>query len=156
MAGQGQFKRATAARWNSVNPILAAGEIGLEGTLVNGKFDFSNLKIGNGIDHWNDLSYQVLNIQGEKGDTGTGLSRQTAETIDFGNEDNYVEKTISDDEIEPDSVIIIQIVGDNAPEYLIQGVQFGIKEIIEDTSYTIYAIAPDGASGVMSINILIF
>ena len=152
MAGQGQFKRAIASRWTSVNPILTSGELGLETNTFK-------LKFGDGTSHWNDLPYANIGNegpQGEKGDTGTGLSRQTASTIDFGNEDNYVEKTINDDEIEPDSVVIVQIVGDNAPEYLIQGVQFGIKEIIEDTSYTIYAIAPDGASGVMNINILIF
>jgi hypothetical protein len=144
-----QHRHDTAENWTSVNPILAIAELGFE-TITN------NYKIGDGIAHWNSLPYAVVNIQGEKGDTGSGLSRQTATTINFENELQYVEKTISDDEIEPDSVIIIQIIGDNAPEYLLQRVQFGVKQIIEDTNYAIFAIAPDGASGIMNINILIF
>jgi hypothetical protein len=45
-----QFRRDTAARWASVNPILAEGEMGVElGT--------NRKKIGDGVTHWNSLPY---------------------------------------------------------------------------------------------------
>ena len=45
-----QQRRGTAAQWTTANPILAAGEIGFE--TDNNKF-----KIGDGVNHWDDLSY---------------------------------------------------------------------------------------------------
>ena len=45
-----QQRRGTAAQWTTANPILAAGEIGFE--TDNNKF-----KIGDGVNHWADLSY---------------------------------------------------------------------------------------------------
>ena len=69
------------------------------------------------------------------------------------NEENYVEKTITDALITSSSVIIIQPSGD---EYAIQGVNCGVVSISNGVNYTIYAAAPNGASGVMNINILIF
>ena len=53
MAIQIQFRRGTAAEWESVNPILAEGEMGIE-------TDTNLFKIGNGIDQWNDLEYGGL------------------------------------------------------------------------------------------------
>ena len=45
-----QQRRGTASQWTTANPILAAGEIGFE--TDNNKF-----KIGDGINHWDDLDY---------------------------------------------------------------------------------------------------
>lgn len=45
-----QQKRGTAARWTSLNPVLAAGEIGYE-------TDTGLFKIGDGVTAWNSLSY---------------------------------------------------------------------------------------------------
>ncbi len=45
-----QQRRGTAAQWTSANPILAAGEIGFE-------TDTSKFKIGDGVNHWADLTY---------------------------------------------------------------------------------------------------
>ena len=50
MATRMQQRRGTAAQWTGANPILAAGEIGFES-------DTNQFKIGDGIDHWDDLSY---------------------------------------------------------------------------------------------------
>jgi hypothetical protein len=50
MATRMQQRRGTAAQWTTANPILAAGEIGFE--TDNNKF-----KIGDGVNHWADLSY---------------------------------------------------------------------------------------------------
>ena len=45
-----QLKRGTSERWAEVNPVLAAGEPEFE-------LDTLKLKIGNGIEHYNDLPY---------------------------------------------------------------------------------------------------
>lgn len=45
-----QFRRGSAAQWSTSNPILAEGELGLE-------LDTDQFKLGNGVDHWNDLPY---------------------------------------------------------------------------------------------------
>ena len=45
-----QNRRGLASEWVSVNPILAAGEQGLE-------TDTNLIKFGNGSDHWLDLPY---------------------------------------------------------------------------------------------------
>lgn len=54
MATRMQQRRGTAAQWISVNsgsgPILAAGEIGFES-------DTNKFKIGDGVNHWADLTY---------------------------------------------------------------------------------------------------
>ena len=50
MATRMQQRRGTASQWTTANPILAAGEIGFESD--NNKF-----KIGDGVNHWEDLGY---------------------------------------------------------------------------------------------------
>jgi hypothetical protein len=45
-----QVRRGTADQWSDVNPILAAGEMGLES-------DTNFIKFGNGTSHWDDLPY---------------------------------------------------------------------------------------------------
>ena len=45
-----QVRRGLSTEWASVNPILAAGEMGLES-------DTNFIKFGNGTDHWADLAY---------------------------------------------------------------------------------------------------
>ena len=50
MAVQIQLRRGTSAEWSSVNPIIAQGEFVIE--LDTGRF-----KLGNGVNRWNDLSY---------------------------------------------------------------------------------------------------
>lgn len=50
MAIQMQQRRGTAAQWTSVNPTLAAGEIGVE-------TDTQKFKVGNGSTAWNSLGY---------------------------------------------------------------------------------------------------
>ena len=45
-----QQRRGTAQQWTTANPILASGEIGFES-------DTSKFKIGDGVNHWEDLVY---------------------------------------------------------------------------------------------------
>jgi len=47
-----QIRRDTPNQWTSVNPILAQGELGIELNISGNK-----IKIGNGINHWSELSY---------------------------------------------------------------------------------------------------
>lgn len=54
MATRMQQRRGTAAQWSGANPILAVAEIGYESD--TGKF-----KIGDGVNHWNDLIYYTSN-----------------------------------------------------------------------------------------------
>lgn len=50
-----QLRRDTAVNWESVNPVLAEGEIGID--LTNNKF-----KIGNGVNTYTSLSYPFGNV----------------------------------------------------------------------------------------------
>ena len=50
-----QQKRGLASRWTSTNPILLAGEIGVE-------TDTNKLKVGNGTTAWNDLDYVGVDV----------------------------------------------------------------------------------------------
>jgi hypothetical protein len=54
-----QLKRGSAARWEELNLVLAAGEPGFE-------VDTNRLKIGNGETPWNELPY----IGGGNGEGG--------------------------------------------------------------------------------------
>jgi len=60
-----KVKRATAARWASQNPVLAAGEIGYE-------TDTRKMKLGDGTSSWTQLSYVVADGTGTGSGTGTG------------------------------------------------------------------------------------
>jgi hypothetical protein len=50
MATRMQQRRGTASQWSSADPILNAGEMGWES-------DTNKFKIGDGINHWDDLDY---------------------------------------------------------------------------------------------------
>jgi hypothetical protein len=50
MATRMQQRRGTASQWTSSDPILNAGEIGFES-------DTNKFKIGDGTNHWEDLTY---------------------------------------------------------------------------------------------------
>lgn len=57
MAVQIQLRNDTSSNWTLINPLLAQGEIGVE-------LDTDRIKIGNGIDRWNNRPYtnsSVLN-----------------------------------------------------------------------------------------------
>lgn len=63
-----QLRRGTKTEWETVNPILAAGELGLD-------IDTNQLKLGNGTDAWKTLPYFGLQgPSGPKGDPGQGIS----------------------------------------------------------------------------------
>jgi hypothetical protein len=53
VAVQIQLRNDTAAAWTSANPVLGQGEIGIE-------TDTRLIKLGDGINNWNDLEYGLL------------------------------------------------------------------------------------------------
>jgi hypothetical protein len=89
MAVKIQFRRDTAANWQSVNPILSQGELGLDTT--NNRF-----KMGNGSTAWNDLAYTV---DFEPDGTYPDLRAQatTAEDVGLGNVTNESKTTMFTD-----------------------------------------------------------
>ena len=54
MAVQIQLRNDTAANWTASNPVLAQGEMGIES-------DTNLIKIGDGVNNWNDLDYGLAN-----------------------------------------------------------------------------------------------
>jgi hypothetical protein len=48
-----QQKRGTSSRWTSTNPLLLAGEIGIE-------TDTNRMKVGDGVTNWNSLDYITI------------------------------------------------------------------------------------------------
>lgn len=84
MAIQIQLRRGTASEWNSANPTLAEGEMGLE--TDTGKF-----KVGTGSLSWTNLPYS----SGPTGPSGLTpvFSRQGTLTTGAGTQRLYVERT---------------------------------------------------------------
>lgn len=56
-----RLRRGTAAQWSSANPVLAAGEMGIE-------TDTRKFKFGNGLTQWNSIPYASAG-----GSTGGGF-----------------------------------------------------------------------------------
>lgn len=65
-----RIRRGTASEWSSANPILASGEPGWA-------YDTNVFKIGNGTDHWNDLS----GISGGGGGAVDSVNGQTGVVV---------------------------------------------------------------------------
>lgn len=64
-----QLRNDTAENWNTQNPVLLKGEMGVE-------TDTGKIKIGNGTDHWKDLKY-------------SGVDEDTIKGIIDKNRDNF-------------------------------------------------------------------
>ena len=77
-----QLRRDTLENWQTTNPVLAEGEIGIE-------TDTNRIKIGNGTDTYKDLSYSYIPMSNFKGIT----SQQTPGDFLVRNED--VQKDIT-------------------------------------------------------------
>lgn len=71
-----QNRRATKSQWSLLNPVLAAGEVGVE------LGDPLKFKMGNGLTPWNDLKYFVdETVTGHSAGTGALLSDQPARRL---------------------------------------------------------------------------
>jgi Major tropism determinant N-terminal domain len=65
-----ELRRNISGNWASINPILLAGEPGVE-------LDTGQMKVGDGVTRWNQLPY-VGNSEGLTGPTGPTGVRGTA------------------------------------------------------------------------------
>jgi hypothetical protein len=70
------FRRDPAASWTSENPVLSAGEVGLE-------TDTGKIKIGNGSSTWTALSYFVGNLPGATLDAIGDVTITSVQNGDF-------------------------------------------------------------------------
>ena len=143
MAGQGQFKRATAARWTSVNPILASGELGLE-------TDTNKMKFGDGVTAWNSLLYANIGNTGPvgpTGPTGQGFNNTGQATIDFGNGAEQASVVITGQtNILSTSKIVLTLVAAATSNNLLEDVLYAKMSllpgnIVVGVGFTIYGTA---------------
>jgi hypothetical protein len=74
-----KIKRAISTRWSQVNPILSAGELGLES-------DTARLKVGDGSSSWNTLEY--LYVDPSPIDDDITYGRRNGEWVDIYNTAN--------------------------------------------------------------------
>ena len=85
MAVQIQFRRGTADEWETVDPVLAVAEMGIE-------TDTKLFKIGDGVQTWNELEYGGL--RGYSGSTGYAgsIGNMTVDNVlyvsESGNDNN--------------------------------------------------------------------
>ena len=70
------FRRDPAASWTSENPVLSAGEVGLE-------TDTGKIKIGNGSSVWTALSYFIGNLPGATIDAIGDVTITSVQNGDF-------------------------------------------------------------------------
>lgn len=70
------FRRDPAASWTSENPVLSAGEVGLE-------TDTGKIKIGNGSSVWTALSYFIGNLPGATLDAIGDVTITSVQNGDF-------------------------------------------------------------------------
>lgn len=68
-----EFRRGTAAQWLQINPVLTAGEPGME-------TDTYRLKIGNGVTTWINLPY--VQLDGTKFVSSPQLYVQATQPLD--------------------------------------------------------------------------
>ena len=90
-------KNKTAAQWSAANPVLLAGEIGIES-------DTRKFKFGDGATAWNSLGYA-----GSGGDSAERLSG-ALEITDFA---DFPDTTVFE---KPGDIVLIRVeAGDNSP-----------------------------------------
>lgn len=123
-----KLRRGTAAQWTSTNPILAAGEIGLE-------TDTLRTKYGNGTSAWADLSYSVADASGTSSVDWTSVLNKPSEFTPEAH--THIASEITDIQTYVDGRI--DLIVDGAPEAL-------------DTLNEIAAAIGDNADFATSVN----
>lgn len=106
---QFQFRRGTASEWTSADPVLAAGEMGIE-------TDTDQFKIGDGTSTWSVLSYG--GIQGPAGSGGLSAVVDDTAPVLGGNLDvgsNSITSSIGNITLSPGMGSYVNISGFNYP-----------------------------------------
>lgn len=94
----------TAARWQSINPVLATGELGI---VIDGTKGY---KIGDGVTPWNDLPYpgSPTNIVQELGDNEDAVISQKVVTKALNTLDSKV-STADEEDITSDENSLLKL-----------------------------------------------
>lgn len=82
MATKIQVRRDTPDNWTSANPVLSAGEIGVEIGSAGGTEYPNKWKIGDGTKTWTQLTYQFPILVGGSGTTPDGTTLVVDQTND--------------------------------------------------------------------------
>lgn len=100
MSNRIQFRRDTAARWTSINPILQEGELGLE-------TDTRFCKIGDGVHAWNELQYSTAfhNITHELGTDENLVLSQKGAKVAIDNLKTEIDEDVNNVETKIDDFI---------------------------------------------------
>lgn len=128
-----QVRRGTASQWTSVNPILAAGEMGVES-------DTNLFKFGNGSSTWTALSYannsDVAIGEISQDAINTALSMGAGLTKSYNDGTNTIQITVDSTVVALKSYVDAQVSG------------------LSNTADATYLLAEDlgQASGVASLN----
>jgi hypothetical protein len=153
-----QFRRDTAANWTTANPVLLAGELGLE-------TDTHNLKIGDGATTWTSLAYLASGPTGAQGATGAAGASGTvltsgSATLNFGYAQNGATDTATavtgQGSILSTSNILLFVMGDTTvdhspDEHLLAGLICIAESIVPGTGFTIRATAAFGVMGLFTV-----
>jgi len=132
-----QVRRGTASQWTSVNPILAAGEMGVES-------DTNLFKFGNGSSTWTALAYannsDVAIGEISQDAINTALSMGAGLTKSYNDGTNTIQITVDSD------VVALKSYVDSAIS--------ASATAIENTADSTYLLAADlgQANGVASLN----
>lgn len=103
-----QVRRGTAADWTSVNPVLAAGELGVES-------DTNLFKFGNGSTAWTALAYanknnaEVIEIAQDAIDAALSLGAGLTKSYNDGT--NTISITVDSDVVALKSYVDAQVTG---------------------------------------------
>ncbi len=91
-------------------------------------------------------------IQSSSGGSSGSNARLSSATIDFGEEQNCVTKTVSDSAITSKSVVSAMI---SNIDLALQDVSVYAENVVAGIGYDLVGIAPNGASGEYTLSILI-
>ena len=131
-----QVRRGTAAQWTSVNPILAAGELGVES-------DTNLFKFGNGSSTWTALSYannsDVAIGEISQDAINTALSMGAGLTKSYNDGTNTIQITVDSTVVALKSYVDAQVSGlsntvtDGFLEVGDRGAQNGVASLDSNT-----------------------
>lgn len=96
-----QLRKDTAANWTTANPVLAAGEPGVE-------TDTNKVKLGNGTSTWSSLAYfGSLDYLDNIGDVIIS-SATSGQVLQF-NGTNWVNATLSTDFADENNILAVSV-----------------------------------------------
>lgn len=144
-----QFRHDLAANWTANNPVLLAGELGLES-------DTNQYKFGDGSTGWTGLPYAGV---GPTGPTGASSGNFGAVTLNFGTGrgSNSTQTVVTGQSgILSTSNIQCWVQGDttvnhNADEHLMAGLNAFAGSIVPGVGFTVEAIAAFNVTGLFTI-----